>query len=115
MAAKFATIDEYIASFPDDVQAILQQVRQAIHRALPDAAESIRYGMPAVMVGEHRAINFAAWKRHVGLYPLPTFDGELEREVEPYRAEKSTANFPYSKPIPYDLIERVAAAIREAG
>ena len=112
MADKFATVDYYIASFPEDTRAILQLVRQSLHRAVPGADEKIRYAMPAIMLGTRYAIHFAAWKRHVGLYPVPRFDDELEAEIAPYRAAKDSVNFPYAKPVPYDLIERIATAIR---
>ena len=110
MAQHFATVDEYIASFPADVQEVLQRVRQAIHAAVPDASEKIRYDIAAVMLDPTHAIHFAGWKKHVGMYPVPPFEGELEEAIAPYRAAKDSANFPYARPIPYDLIERVAAA-----
>jgi len=106
-----ATIDEYIAGFPDDVQQILHEVRRVVHLAVPDGEEKIRYGMPAVMLGGRYAIHFAAWKKHLGLYPVPVLDTELEKELAPYRAAKDSVNFVYAEPIPYDLIERVSAAI----
>ncbi len=111
MAARFETVDEYIASFPKDVQAILKKVRKAIRSNVPGGEEKIRYGMPAVMLGGRYAVHFAGWKHHVGLYPIPRTDAALEAELAPYRAAKDSVNFPYSKPIPYDLIERVTAFI----
>ena len=105
------TVDEYIESFPDDVQVILRRIRAAIGDQVPGAEEKIRYGMPAVMLGGRYAIHFAAWKKHVGLYPVPTLDEPLESEVAPYREAKDSVNFVYSAPIPYDLIARVTAAI----
>jgi len=106
-----ASVDDYIAGFPPDVQSILQQVRQAIHSAVPEPVEKIRYGMPAVMLGGRYAVHFAAWKKHIGLYPIPTLEEPLEAEIAPFRAAKDSVNFPYSTPIPYDLIRRVTAAI----
>lgn len=111
MAEKFATVDEYIASFPPDVQEVLQRVREAIRSAVPDAQEKIRYDIAAVMVDPTHAIHFAGWKKHVGVYPVPQLEGELEEQIAPYRAAKDSANFLYARPIPYDLIERVAAAV----
>ena len=102
-------IDDYIGGFPDDVQSILRQVRAAILSQIPDAEEKIRYGMPAVMLGGRYAIHYAAWKKHVGLYPVATAPEPLESELAPYRAAKDSINFPYGKPVPYDLIERTAA------
>lgn len=110
MAQHFASVEEYIASFPPDVQEVLQRVRQALHAGVPDAPEKIRYDIAAVMIDATHAIHFAGWKKHVGVYPVPRFEGELEEAVAPYRAAKDSANFLYARPIPYDLIERVAAA-----
>jgi uncharacterized protein YdhG (YjbR/CyaY superfamily) len=111
MPEHFATVDEYIASFPPEAQEVLERVRAAIHAAVPDAHEKIRYDIAAVMVDATHAIHFAGWKKHVGLYPVPRFEGALEEEIAPYRAAKDSANFLYARPIPYDLIGRVAAAV----
>jgi uncharacterized protein YdhG (YjbR/CyaY superfamily) len=107
-ADKFASVDEYIGSFPDGVQAILQQVRQTILDAVPAARETISYQMPAITLGGAPLLYFAGWKRHISLYPAPAGDETFERRIEPYRAEKSTVKFPLSGPIPYDLVEQVA-------
>ncbi|WP_225409455.1 iron chaperone [Stigmatella hybrida] len=108
MASKFSTVDEYIASFPEDVQAILRQLRQSIRKVLPTAEEKIKYGMPAVMLNERHAVYFAAWKRHIGLYPIYRSEAPIEEELAPYRDAKDTLKFPLNQPIPYGLIERVA-------
>jgi uncharacterized protein YdhG (YjbR/CyaY superfamily) len=105
------TVDEYIAGFPPEVQGILESVRAAIRSGVPDPQEKIRYGMPAVMLGGRYAVHFAAWKKHIGLYPIPTLDEPLESEIAPYRSAKDSVNFPFGKPVPYDLIARVTRAI----
>jgi uncharacterized protein YdhG (YjbR/CyaY superfamily) len=131
-ATKAATVDEYLASFPSERREILESVRAAIHRGVRTGAgadsdagtdtdtgtdsdagteERIRYDIPAVMLGGRYAIHFAGWKQHLALYPVPRFEGELEAEVEPYRTKTDTVSFPWSRPVPYDLIERIAAAI----
>ena len=104
--------DEYIATFPDDVRPILTEVAAALRRALPGAEERIRYGMPAFMLGDRYALHFAGWKKHVGLYPVAPLDPELEAEVAPYRAAKDTVKLLYKKPVPTDLVERIAVALR---
>jgi len=113
------TVDEYLGTFPDDVRAILERVRAAIHAAVPDGEEKMRYGIAAIMLGGRDAIHFAGWKHHVGLYPVPRFDDPLEAEIAPFRAKTDSVNFTYAKPVPYDLITRVSAEIvrqrREAG
>lgn len=106
-----ASVDEYIAGFPDEVRPLLTQVREAIRSEVPEPEEKIRYGIPAVMLGGRYAVHFAGWKKHIGLYPVPALDPPLEAEIAPFRAAKDSVNFPYSKPIPYDLISRVTAAI----
>ncbi|KQY46452.1 iron chaperone [Cellulomonas sp. Root137] len=106
------TTDEYIATFPDDVRPILAEVAAALRRALPGAEERIRYGMPAFMLGGRYALHFAGWKHHVGLYPVATLDPELEAEVAPHRSAKDTVKLLYRDPVPTDLIERVATALR---
>jgi uncharacterized protein YdhG (YjbR/CyaY superfamily) len=107
MASKFETVDEYIASFPEDVQVLLRQVRKAIQKVLPKAEEKIKYGMPAVMISGRHAVYFAAWKRHIGLYPVYRSDAPIEAELAPYRDAKDTLQFPLNQPIPSELIERV--------
>ena len=105
------SVDEYIDGFSPEVQDILTKVRAAIMANVPDPTEKIRYGKPAVMLGGRYAIHFAGWKKHVGLYPVPLLNDALEAELAPFRAAKDSVNFVYAEPIPYDLIERVTAAI----
>jgi uncharacterized protein YdhG (YjbR/CyaY superfamily) len=107
------TVDEYIAGFPDDVQQILRKVRAAIHASVPNAEEKMRYGIAAVSLHGRYYIHFAGWKKHLGIYPVPVLDDELEARLKPYRSEKDSVVFKYNQPIPYDLIQDVAAAIVE--
>jgi len=104
--------DDYIATFPDEVRPILTEVAEALRRALPGAEERIRYGMPAFMLGDRYALHFAGWKKHVGLYPVAPLDAELEAEVAPYRAAKDTVKLLYTNPVPTELVERIAVAMR---
>lgn len=106
-----ATVEEYLAGFPDDVRTILENVRQAIRNVIPDADERMSYGIVREEIAGRHAIYFGGWKKHVGLYPIPVLDDELEPMIAPYRAAKDSVRFPYAKPIPYDLIERVTAHI----
>jgi uncharacterized protein YdhG (YjbR/CyaY superfamily) len=112
--AKFTSVDQYIESFPSDVQVILTKVRDAIHRVAPNAEDGIRYDMPVVQVDGQYILHFAGWKKHIGIYPVPVLDGALEAEVAPYRAAKDTLRFPLRDPIPYELIARIAAAALRA-
>jgi uncharacterized protein YdhG (YjbR/CyaY superfamily) len=108
-----ATIDDYIDTFPTDVQAILEQVRRRIGSTLPTADEAISYGIPTFTIGGRYLVYFAGWKHHISVYPVPAGDATFEQEIEPYRAGKGTLKFPLAKPIPYHLIERVAALLME--
>ena len=114
MAAE--TVDEYIAGFPPEVAERLQRIREVIVSAVAagsdaEPEERIRYGIAAVMLGGRYALHFAGWKKHIGLYPVPQFEPELEAEIAPYRAEKDSVVFPHAQPVPYELIGRVAEAI----
>lgn len=111
MAEQPATIDTYIAAFPEDVRGILEEIRHTIHRALPDATEAISYDIPTFKVNGHNTVHFAGWKKHISLYPIPDGDKAFNRAVEPYRAGRGTLKFPLTKPIPYDLIAQVATTL----
>ncbi|MBE2224224.1 MAG: DUF1801 domain-containing protein [Anaerolineae bacterium] len=100
------TIDEYIASFPPDVQEILQKVRATIKEAAPDAAETISYQMPTFTL-KGNLVHFGAFKSHIGFYPVPSGIEAFAEELAPYRAGKGSIQFPFDKPIPYDLITKV--------
>jgi uncharacterized protein YdhG (YjbR/CyaY superfamily) len=111
-----AAVDAYIDGFDEDRRAVLTEVRAAIHRGVhaaigTDGEEKVRYGIAAVMLGGREAIHFAGWKRHLGIYPVPELPAALDDEVAPFRAEKDSARFPWSQPMPYRLIERIAEAI----
>ena len=100
------SIDEYISGFSPDVQAILQQIRQVVHSAAPEAQETISYRIPAFKQNEV-LVYFAAFKKHVGFYPPIHGDARLEKAASPYAGEKGNLQFPLDQPIPFDLIERM--------
>ncbi len=106
MSATPATIDEYIASFPADVRAILRQVRQTVRAAAPNAREVISYRMPALK--QHGIlVYFAAFKKHIGFYPPIKGDAKLEKAAARYAGAKGNLRFPLDEPIPYGLIKRL--------
>jgi uncharacterized protein YdhG (YjbR/CyaY superfamily) len=111
MAGRFATVDEYVASLPEDVRPVMEEVRRAVRRVVPDVAETISYQMPTFTLAGRPLVHVAAWKKHLGLYPLPSMDGELAAEVEPYRGAKDAMQLRYDRPIPYDLVERVVTVL----
>ena len=111
VAKTFATIDEYIGSFPPEVQPILEEVRETIRGAAPGADETIGYGMPAFRVDGRNLVYFGGWKHHVGLYPLPEVDGADADRLAPYLGGKGTARFPLAEPIPHDLIAHLVTRL----
>jgi uncharacterized protein YdhG (YjbR/CyaY superfamily) len=113
MAEQVATLDEYIASRPDDVQEILREIRSRLRMAVPEAGEMISYGIPTMTLHGRHLVYFSAWKHHIAVYPVPAADIAFEQEIAPYRAGKGTLRFPLRKPMPYDLIQRVAALLAE--
>jgi uncharacterized protein YdhG (YjbR/CyaY superfamily) len=105
----FKSVDEYIATHPRGVQAILQRVRRTIRQAMPGAQEVISYQIPAYKLGGGAVIYFAGWKKHYSLYPagdrlVAAFKDELAR----YEVDKGTIRFPLSEPVPVRLIARIA-------
>ena len=113
MAPSASSVDEYIASFPADVQVVLQRVREAIRTSTPGTEETIAYGIPVFKLQGRYVVYFAGWKRHVSVYPIPAADTELAKELDKYRNAKGTLQFPLRSPLPYDLISRVAALLME--
>ena len=114
MAEKAQTVNEYIASFPPEVQEVLVELRRVIREVLPDAGEKISYQIPTYTIDGKYFIYFAGWKSHVSLYPIPSLDEPLDSEVAAYRSGKDTVRFPLQDPLPEDLITRVVIAMRDA-
>ncbi len=100
------TIDEYIADFPPDVQMILEKVRATIRRAAPGAEETIKYRMPTFML-HGNLVYFAAFKDHIGFYPVPTGIEKFKKELAVYKMGKGSIQFPLDQPIPYGLISKI--------
>jgi uncharacterized protein YdhG (YjbR/CyaY superfamily) len=99
-------IDGYVSRFPADVQAVLRDVREAIRRAAPDAEETISYQMPAFR--QHGIlVYFAAWAKHIGLYPPISGDKGIEKAIARYAGPKGNLQFPLDEPMPLALIERI--------
>src|SRR5579864_2935105 len=99
-------IDDYISNFPADVQAILEKVRATIRHAAPEAKETISYMMPAFK--RHGVlVYFAAWAKHIGMYPPISGNKTLEKAIALYAGPKGNLQFPFDEPIPYDLIEKL--------
>ncbi len=99
-------IDEYIAGFPQEVQEKLEKIRGTIRAAAPEAKEKISYGMPAFTLNGN-LVYFAAFKSHIGFYPIPSGIEKFEEELSIYKQGKGSVQFPLDEPIPYDLITRI--------
>ena len=104
---QFATINEYIAAFPPEVQEKLQGIRAVIRRAAPDAEEAIRYGIPTFRLAGNNLVHFAAFKDHLSFFPTPSGVAKFREELSSYKMSKGTIQFPLDEPVPYDLVERI--------
>jgi uncharacterized protein YdhG (YjbR/CyaY superfamily) len=107
MKPNFKTVDEYIQTFPKDVQSILREIRGIIKANAPTATESISYGMPAYKTGGQPLIYFAGYQKHIGLYATPSGHAQFAKELSRYKQGKGSVQFPLDEPIPYDLIKRI--------
>jgi uncharacterized protein YdhG (YjbR/CyaY superfamily) len=106
MRAKPKNIDEYIAAFSPEVRAILEKIRLTVQKAAPGARETISYNMPAFTMNGV-LLYFAAFKKHIGLYPPVKGAPGLEKAIAVYRGPKGNLQFPLDQPMPYGLIERI--------
>ena len=99
-------IDKFISAFPEDVQEILNKVRETIREAAPDAEETINYGIPTFTLNGN-LVHFSAFKTHIGFYPTPTGVEKFKKELSRYEGAKGSVKFPLDKPIPYALISKI--------
>jgi uncharacterized protein YdhG (YjbR/CyaY superfamily) len=111
VSAEFTTVDDYIGSFPDPVRTMLDEARAAVRRAVPAAGEAISYKVAAFTIEGKYFAYLGGWREHISLYPLPVGDDLLDVDIDPYRAGKGTAKFLIDQPIPFGLIERIAAQL----
>ena len=100
------TIDEYIAGFPQDVQMILQEIRLTIRKAAPNAQETIKYQMPTFTLNGN-LVHFAAFKKHIGFYPVPTGIEKFKKALSVYEGGKGSVQFPLDQPMPFALISKI--------
>ncbi len=107
MPAKYDTIDKYIASFPTEIQRMLQSIRQSIQQACPKATETISYAIPTFKLNGKFLVYFAAFKTHIGFYATPTGHAEFEEDLSAYKQGKGSVQFPLDKPMPLNLIKRI--------
>lgn len=102
------TIDQYLLGFPPQIQALLNKVRSAIHKAVPKAEETISYRIPAFRLAEGTLVYFAAFKQHIGFYPTSSGMKQFQKELSSYETSKGAVRFPFDRPIPCALVGRIA-------
>lgn len=100
------TIDEYIAGYPPDVQAILQKIRATIRKAAPGAQEAVKYQLPTFILNGN-LVHFGAFKNHIGFYPTSSGIAKFKKELADYANAKGSVRFPLDKPIPFALISKI--------
>ncbi|MFX0180262.1 MAG: iron chaperone [Candidatus Hodarchaeota archaeon] len=103
---KFKSINDYIGSFPEKVQDILEKLRQIISELAPMAEETISYQIPTFKLNGN-LVHFAAYKNHIGFYPTPSGIEAFKSELSPYDVAKGSVKFPIDKPIPFDLVRKI--------
>jgi len=104
---KFTSMDEYIETFPPDVQKILEELRATIKAAVPETEETISYNLPTFTLNGKYLIYFAGWKKHVSIYPIPSGTEAFNKEISKYADGKGTLKFPLDKPLPLKLIRQI--------
>lgn len=102
----FNSIDEYIATFPEDIQKILEELRQTIKASAPEASEKISYQMPTFFL-KGNLVHFAAHPHHIGFYPTPSGIEAFQQELSVYKSSKGAVQFPIDQPLPLELIARI--------
>ena len=100
------TVDDYIREAPEEVQEVLQTLRRVIQEEAPEAEEAIRYQIPTFILHEN-LVHFAAFKNHIGFYPVPSGITAFQQELASYKQGKGSVQFPLDQPMPYDLIRRI--------
>ena len=109
MKTDFQSVEEYMATFPKEVQLLLEKIRQIILKTAPKATESISYGMPAYKLNGKPLVYFGGYKKHIGFYATPTGHSAFSEELSKYKQGKGSVQFPINQPIPHDLIAKIVA------
>jgi uncharacterized protein YdhG (YjbR/CyaY superfamily) len=106
LQAQPSALDDYISGSPATVRGVLQHVRATIRKAAPEAAETIKYGIPTFVLGEN-LVHFAAFKKHIGFYPTPSAIAAFREQLSAYKSAKGSVQFPLASPMPLKLIEQM--------
>ncbi|TGK41190.1 iron chaperone [Leptospira andrefontaineae] len=102
----FQSIDEYIKTFPKEVQYILQELRKVIQEEAPEASEKISYQIPTFYLNGN-LVHFAAYKNHIGFYPGASGIAKFKKEIDKYKNAKGSVQFPIAQPLPFDLVRKI--------
>lgn len=112
MPDKPASVEAYIEACPERAQPVLRAVRERMLAAAPGVTEAVSYGIASWVLPPHRTRLYAAgWKAHVAIYPVPPVDAGLATELEAFRTAKGTLRFPLRDPFPFEVLDRVLAAV----
>ena len=103
---QFKTMDDYINTFPEDVRAILNELRQTIRDVAPEAEETINYQIPTFTLNGN-LVHFAAFPNHIGFYPTPSGMEAFKQELSVYKGAKGSIQSPIDEPLPLPLIRRI--------
>lgn len=106
MRNDFKTIDEYLSTFPKEVQEKLQSIRETIKKAAPEASEKISYQIPAFTF-HGNLVHFAAFEHHIGFYPTPAAIEKFKKELASYKQAKGSVQFTLDKPLPLTIIKKI--------
>jgi uncharacterized protein YdhG (YjbR/CyaY superfamily) len=109
---QFKTMDEYIKTFPEQVQIILEKMRQTIRKAAPEAEEAISYQIPTFKLNGN-LVHFAAFKNHVSFFPTARGVEAFKKELSRFKGSRGTVQFPLDRPIPYDLVRKITVFRRK--
>ena len=109
---KYISVEEYLLDFEPEIQEKLEQLRETIKKAAPDATESVSYGMP---VYKHFGVlvYFGAFKNHISLFPGPKAIEVFEEQLKDFKTSKGTIQFPLTKKIPFNLVKEIVSFNRE--
>ena len=99
-------VDKYISQYPENIQQLLNDIRNAIRDEAPEAQECISYGIPTFKLNGN-LVHFAAAKKHIGFYPAPSGISKFEAEIAKYKYAKGSVQFPIDEPLPLDLVRRI--------
>lgn len=102
----YDSMDAYIANFPQEVQDRLQAIRMVVKEIVPDAMETINYGIPTFKL-KGNLVHFAAYKNHIGFYPGASGIKAFVPRFIDYHYSKGAVQFPLNQPLPLDLIKEI--------